>query len=180
MSKQHRTAGVDFRVETINGKDYTLRPLTLGVYAEMEAYIISQRPDPLAVASAAVSRLPQSQHKAIWDAAMEKAVSDRVVSTEQAKAFEDSLDGLCWKLWQCLKQDHPEINSVQAARDLMLEAGEEHFEKLAYATELASGEADIKKSSGPAEDRADRVQDGQSSTDSSPKPTDGAPTKSTV
>lgn len=151
MSKHHRTAGTDFRREEIQGVVYTLRPLTVGVYASMESFIASRRPDPLSIASEAVKKLPVAQHAAIWDAAMKNAVLARTVTAEEAAAFENSVDGLAWKLWQCLKQDHPEIDSLEAARKLLIAAGDEHFERLARATEIASGEADLKKSSGQVE-----------------------------
>jgi len=161
LSKHHRTAGTDFRQVDIQGVVYTLRPLTVGVYASMESYIASRRPDPLAIASEAVKRLPPNQHAAVWDAAMKNAVTARTVTAEEAATFENSIDGLSWKLWQCLRQDHPEINSPEAARALLIAAGEEHFERLARATEIASGEADLKKSSGQAEAESKMVPAGQ-------------------
>jgi len=161
MSKHHRTAGLDSQVIEIGGKSYTLRPLTVGVYASMETYLVSTRPDPLAIASEAVKRLPANQHEAVWKAAMAQAVAGRTVTSQQVAEFENSIDGLAWKLWQCLKQDQPEIDSVEAARSLLIQAGEEHFERLARAAEIASGESDLKKSSGPAEaGRTEVVQDG--------------------
>lgn len=151
--KQHRTAGVDFRNIEVGGKTYTLRPIRVGIYAAMEAYIISTRPDPLAVASEAVRKLPASHHDAIWKAAMAQAVNARAVTSEEAAAFENSVDGLAWKVWQALKQDHPEIDSVAKARDFLMQAGEEHFEYIAKSVEVASGEADLKKSSGQAAEK---------------------------
>lgn len=165
MSKHHRTAGTDYKVITIGGKEYTLRPLAIGVYAEMESYIISQKPDPLEIASEAVAKLPSSRHEAIWKAAMSQAVNARTVTSEEMAAFEDTVNGLAWKIWQCVRQDHPEINSVKAARALLMQAGEEHrFEELSRVAEIASGESDLKKSSGQAEaiEKADPA--GQSST----------------
>ena len=166
MSKHHRTAGVDFRQVTIGDETYTLRPLTVGIYAEMESYVVSRRPDPLAVASEAVKSLPPSQHDAVWKAAMNQAVNARIVTADESAAFENSVDGLAWKVWQCLKQDHPEIDSVKAATELLIKAGDAHFEEIARATEIASGEADIKKSSGQAEAAAEAAPAGQSCTDS--------------
>lgn len=151
MSKHHRTAGTDYRKQIINGKEYTLRPITIGIYSEMEAFIVSRKPDPLAVASEAVKRLPSSQHDAVWKAAMSQAVNNRTVTADETSAFENSVDGLAWKVWQCVKHDHPEIKSLQDAKALLIEAGEEHFEELARAAEIASGEADLKKSSGQEE-----------------------------
>jgi hypothetical protein len=165
MSKHYRTAGVGYRPVVIAGQEYKIRPLTIGVYAAMEAFIVAQRPDPLEIASEAVKKLPPAQHDAIWRAAMNHAVAARTVTAEEAAAFENSVDGLAWKLWHCLKENHPEIDGVEAAKGLLIKAGEEHFEMLARSVELGSGEADLGKSSGQAEGQeADLA--GQSSTDS--------------
>ena len=147
-SKQHRTAGVDFTRIDISGKTYTLRPLKVGVYAEMESYIVAQRGDPLAEAARACESLPEQHHQAIWDAAMRQAVKGRTVTAQEAAEFENSIRGLAWKLWKCLEQDHPEIDSVDAAIDLLTQAGTEHLERIARTVELGSGEADLGKSSG--------------------------------
>lgn len=161
MSKQQRTAGVDYKNVTIAGKQYKIRPLTIGAYAQMEAFIISQRPDPLAIASEAVRKLPPSQHDAVWKAAMNQAVAARTVTEQEAAAFENSVDGLAWKLWQCMAENHPEIDGIEAAKALLIEAGQQHFDRLARSVELASGEADLKKSSGQVE-AAEADQAGQS------------------
>ena len=161
MSKHHRTAGADYHEIPIGDKTYRMRPITIGDYAAMEAYIASQRPDPLAVASEAIKSLPSAQHDAIWKAAMERAVANRIVTSAEAKAFEDSVDGLAWKMWHCLKKEHPEIDSIEAARNLLIEAGEAHFELLARATEVASGEAELGKSSGQAVGGQEAVPAGQ-------------------
>ena len=118
----------------------------------MEAYVVSRRPDPLAIASDAVKRLPPQNHDAIWKAAMSAAITARTVAPAEMSDFENSVDGLCWKVWQSLKQDHPAIDSVDAAKELILRAGEAgEFEKLSRTVEIASGEADLGKSSGQAE-----------------------------
>lgn len=161
MSKQHRTAGVDYREIAIGEKTYKMRPLTVGAYAELEAYIVSKRPDPLALASQAAAKAPASQHDAIWRAAMDRAMALRTVTPEEAQAFEDSMDGLAWKFWQCIRQDHPEVDSIQAAKELIISAGDERLREIAVATELASGEADLGNSTGPAEVPAGEAQAGQ-------------------
>ena len=162
MSKHQRTAGVDQRTVPIAGKDYTFRPLTVGVYASMESYVVSRRPDPLAIASEAVKKLPPQNHDAIWKAAMSAAITSRTVSPAEMSDFENSVDGLCWKIWQSLRQDHPEIDSVEAAKDLLVRAGEAgEFEMVARTVEITSGEADLKKSTGQADERATEAPAGQ-------------------
>jgi len=165
MSKQQRTAGEDYKTVLIAGKEYKIRPLTLGVYAQMEAFIVSQRPDPLVIASESIKKLPVTQHDAVWRAAMNQALSARTVTTEQATDFENSVDGLAWKLWQCLKENHPEIDGIESAKQLLIQAGQDHFELLARSVEIGSGEADLGKSSGQVEAQ-EAVQAGQSFTES--------------
>ena len=147
-SKQHRTAGVDYVELDIDGGKYKLRPLTLGLYAEMESYIVAQRGDPLAEAARACDRVPEKYHMAIWDAAMRQAVQGRTVTAEEAATFENSIRGLAWKLWKCLERDHPEIDSVDAALKLLTRLGPQRIEEVDRKVKLASGEADLGKSSG--------------------------------
>lgn len=148
MSGHHRTAGVDCRTITIEETEYTIRPLKVGVYAEMEAYIVSLRDDPLALAAAAVEKLAPVHHQAIWDAAMRQAANQRTVTAQQATDFENSIQGIAWKFWKCLEADHPEINSVDAAIKLLTKAGKNRLEEVMKAIELGSGEHDLKNSSG--------------------------------
>jgi hypothetical protein len=162
MSKHHRTAGVDYRIIKINGKPYKARSIRTGDYAAMESYIISTRPDPLDIASAAVARLPKSQHDAIWKVAMDRAISARTVTPDQAKDFENSFDGLAWTIWQCLKDNHPELDTIEAARDLLASVNEEDMAYLLQAIQLASGQAELGKSTGQAETEAEAA--GQPST----------------
>ena len=93
---------------------------------------------------------------------MDRAITARTVTPEEAMAFENSIDGMAWKLWHCLKENHPEINSIESARDLMIAAGKENFQLLASAVEVASGEAELGKSTGQAEAKAEAA--GQPST----------------
>ena len=147
-SKQHRTAGVDYVEIDIDGQKYKLRPLTLGLYAEMESYIVAQRGDPLGEAAKACERVPEKYHAAIWDAAMRQAVQGRTVTAEEAATFENSIRGLAWKLWKCLERDQPDVDSVDAALAILTKLGPARLEEINYKVQLASGEADLGKSSG--------------------------------
>lgn len=152
--KQHRTAGTDFRKIKIDDEEYTLRPLKVGVYAEMESYIVSLRTDPIAEAAKAVDSVPAQHHAAIWAAAMKQATSGKTVTAAEAADFENSIHGLAWKFWRCIEADHPEIDSVQKAIELLTLAGAERLEEIARSVELGSGEADLGNSPGrePTED----------------------------
>lgn len=98
---------------------------------------------------------------------MSQAMAARTVTAEEAAAFEGSVDGLAWKLWQCLEENHPEIDGIEAAKALLIEAGEAHFEQLARSVEIGSGVEDQKKYSGQAGEATEGTDlVGQSSTNS--------------
>jgi hypothetical protein len=167
MQKIQRSSGKSFETLMIDGKQYTLRPLKVGVYGEMEAFVASLRVDPLEAASAAVQKLPSAHHAAIWDAAMRAVMTGRNVTTQEMANFENSLAGYAWKLWQCLKQDHPEIDSIAKATELLEKAGPERAVEIDAKLRVATGEADLGQSSGPTPVMEDQGQAGQPSTSSS-------------
>jgi hypothetical protein len=151
MSKQHKTAGVSYETLTVDGKTYKLRPLKVGVYGEMESYVLSLRADPLRAAGEAVAKLPAQYHAAIWEAAMKVVMAHRVVTNEEMAAFERSLKGIAWMLWKCLEQDQPEIGTPEKAFEIVMAAGAERAEEIQRKLHVASGQADLGKSSGQAE-----------------------------
>ena len=159
MSKQHRTAGKEYNDLPINGKTYRFRPLKVGIYAEMENYIISQRGDPIVAASQSIEQnsIDPKYHPGIWQAAMKEAVANKVVTAEQAATFENSVRGLAWKLWMSVRQDHPEIATADDALHLIEEAGEQGFEAIAATVEVGTGEAVLGNSSGrePTQEKTD-------------------------
>lgn len=136
----------------IGGTKYKLRPLTVGAYADLEAYIASLRPDPLEAAAKAVENpsIPAKHHATIWETAMREASSVRIVTAREIAEFESDINGLAWSLWQSLKADHPEIDSVESAKALLIKAGVKNLERIARTLEMSSGEADLKKSTGQA------------------------------
>jgi hypothetical protein len=118
---------MESQVQTIiiDGQTYTLRPLKRA-YLAMEEFILSNRIDPMDAAVAAVLKAPAAMHSAIWDAAMRAVLtSRRVASIREMADFEHSMRGYAWKLWQCVKQDHTEIDSIEKAIELLEKFGPE-------------------------------------------------------
>lgn len=178
MQKIQRTSGQSFETIEIDGKKYTLRPLKVGVYGEMEAFVMAQRGDPLAAAGKAVERLPSSQHAAVWDAAMRAVMANRNVTTQEMSDFENSIRGYAWKLWKCLEQDHPEIDSIEKALELLEQIGPARAAEVDAKLRLATGEADMGKSSGPTP-VMEQGRDGQPPTNCCSNSTGCGPGKST-
>lgn len=144
MKGQQQSAGESFDTMDIGGKEYTLRPLTIGQYGQMEAYLVSKRDDPISVVGKAAAKLPKSQRAELWDAAVRAATMRKIVSASDMALFESSLEGIAWKLWQCVKADHPEVRSVEDAAKLMLAFGKDRYDELKARLNVASGEAAAK------------------------------------
>lgn len=107
----------------IDGKPYKLRPLK-AAYRDMEAYVIASRPDPVAVAAEAVTKVPAALHPAIWDTAFRALMQQtNIVTIQEMANFENSIPGYAWKFWQCVKQDQPEIDSLDKAISLLERLG---------------------------------------------------------
>ena len=147
----HETAGTTFSTIAIGGKQYTLRPFTVGVYAAMEAYIVSRRTDPFVGAVRACKVAPPEQHAAIWDAATRAFQQSQTVTAEEMRNFENSLEGIAWKFWRCIMKDHPDINSTAKAMELIEIAGAERLAEIQARVYAGSGEASLKNSAGQTE-----------------------------
>lgn len=104
--------------------------------------------------TARVARI-DAQHKArqaLIDRAFREATQPQVVSFEDENKFDNSMHGIAWKLWRALRQDHPEIASVQHALDLIEQAGTEALGEINARLDEAEESALLKNSAGP--DRA--------------------------
>lgn len=176
-----RTAGLNYAQVTLGGKQYTLRPLLVGMYAEMEAYYLSLRKDPCAQAMQLSLTLPKDQHQAMWQAAFTVAANLRIVTASEWSEFESSPRGLAFKFLCFARQDHPELRldtveaSVNNILTLLEATTEAEYAELLAAMMRANEEAALKNSSGPTETSSTPL-GGPKSTAPSPTPTSGPPT----
>jgi len=106
---------------TISGKAYTVRPLAIAALTclDMERYIASQRVDLIAAAHKATLTAPAHLHAAIFDAAM-RAVLNSSVRPDEIAEFDRSIRGYAFKFWHGIKADHPEVDSVDKALEILL------------------------------------------------------------
>ena len=185
MNGQARTAGKIYKTIVIGGRQYALsRPLMVGVYGEIEAFIVSRKEDPLVLAVRACGHAPAAMHAAIWEAAMKAGSAARIATAEEMTAFQMSPWSGAFTLWKALDPRHlAEVPDVEAAMRLYEQAKDEgKREELDAVLEVVSGKAEIKNSAGrraaPASNRktANRCSaDGPESIASSPSPTAGRP-----
>lgn len=150
MSKHYRTAGLNYKKATIGGKEYKFTPLKVGHYAEMEAYVVEQRGDPIEAAAEAIQNknIPPQFHSSIWDSALKTAANNRTVTSPEMSDFENSTRGFAFKVWKCMETHQPEIDSVDAALKWITDLGEDHYEEIMAHIHVASGEGELKNSSG--------------------------------
>ena len=182
MDGHARLSGKIFKTICIGARTYKLsKPTLVGVYAEMEAFLISRKRDPLVLAVEACKLAPPALHATIWEAAMKSASAARIATAEEMSAFEASPWGMAFKLWKCLDDGHQaEFPTPESAMALIEQAGD-NIQELAAQLAVVSGEGDLGNSSGrspkaPAEKQATdtpSLEAGQPSTSSSPSPTAG-------
>lgn len=114
---------------TLAGREYTLTTQTLEEYSEREQYILSLKPDPMALLSRIPASLDLEQRQKLEDRIFRDAQRPQVVSIEDEAAFDNSIRGQGWRLWRALRKHHPEIDSVDKAIQLMEQAGAEALEE---------------------------------------------------
>ncbi len=201
MDGHARTTGRLLQTLTVGGLTYTLRAPPIGtLIADMEQYIVSLRQNPFTLARQACSDLPddmppaarESVQTRIWQAAENASFRGGSASAMESAEFENSLRGIAYKFWICIKQDHlAELPTVDAALSLLEtyieEVGPDGLQEVISKTASATGEADAKNSSGPirknrtgknqAKRRSRKSSAGRQSTSSSRPSTTSPPTK---
>lgn len=170
-----RTTGALYRDVRVGGKTYRCRPFNFGVYPEMEAFIVSERQDPLIAATLACQSAPPSLHETIWKVAMERACKARTATSQEIQDFETSLLGIAFKFWVCVRQDHPEIKDPrQIITDIFANLTDADMRLLETEVFVASGEADLGNSTGhPEVSPPTSPAGGPQPIENLPKPTDG-------
>ena len=185
QSSAARTSGKVYKEVDIAGRKFTLsEPQKIGIVAEMEAFILSKRIDPIVFAVRACRQTPATMHAAIWQGA--SATASRGMATpEEWAAFETSLWRSAFMLWKTLDPKHlEEVPSVEAAMELI--EADTNFDELMALVRIVSQDNETKNSPGPtapatrASNPATATQsltDGPPSTSTSPIGSDGPGTK---
>jgi hypothetical protein len=183
MDGQARVAGQIYKDVEIGGKTYRLsKPNLVGIYGEVEAWIVSKKTDPLVLAARACKTTPASMHPVIWEAAMKTGSAARIASQDELNLFWNSRWSNAFMFMKALDDKHrQEIPDIETAMNIV--EGIVDVDELLMQLSVVSGEADVKNSSGPSATRANQPMEtpateaGLDSTASSPKSTDGLPSK---
>jgi hypothetical protein len=188
MDGQARVSGLIYKDVKVGDKTYRLsKPNLVGIYGEVEAWIINRKQDPLVLAvqvckgdkAKGIPPAPASLHATIWEAAMKSASAARIASPEELDTFWNSRWSNAFLFLKALDPKHSdEVPDIEAAMRVIEEGVD--VDMLLAQISVVNGEADLKNSSGqsatlaanqPMETPA--LADGQDSTSSSPSVTIG-------
>ncbi len=152
MSDHARVVGKTTQTVELGGKQYTLRPYVVGLWAEMSAFVRRLKGDPIKEVCQRLETIPLEQRPQ-WLRAAVEAAANQSPSDEELSAFEQSLLGTAFKLWSALRADHAEeFRDPQAVLDVLLalerREGEKKLAEIVLKLEVAGGEADLKNSAG--------------------------------
>jgi hypothetical protein len=152
MSDHARVAGKTSQTIELGGKIYTLRPYTVGLWAEMSAFVRGLKGDPIREVCQRLDAIPPEQQQR-WMRAAVEAAANQSPSEQELSAFEKSLLGTAFRLWTTLRSEHAnEFPGPQAVLDALLalsqREGEKKLAEIMLKLEVAGGEADLKNSAG--------------------------------
>ena len=180
MDGQARVSGQIYKDVEVNGKTYRLsQPNLVGIYGDVEAWVVSKKTDPLVLAVRACKIAPQEEHKTIWEAAMRAASAARIASAEELDLFWGSRWANAMLFLKALDpKHHEEVPDIEAAMKVIDGV---NMDELLMNISVVNGEDDIKNLNGPSETRANQNQQteiqsleaGQESTSSLPSDTAG-------
>ncbi len=185
MNDQATMAGKTAATITLGGKEYTLRPYVVGVWAEMKTFVASLKGDPIKAVCDRLDSIPANQ-QARWMKAAVEAAANQTPTEQEIAVFEKTLLGQAFHLWACLKSDHlAEFPTPHVVYSLLIDEAERHGQsKLAeimLKVHVGSGGEALKNSVGrsptapadgqPTDTRSTAA--GRLFTSSSPSPTSG-------
>jgi hypothetical protein len=152
MSDLARVSGKTFQTIELDGKTCTLRPYTVGLWAEMSAFVRGLKGDPIAAVCRRLHEIPPEQQPA-WINAAVAAAANQTPSDQDLVDFEQSLLGKAFGLWTALKADHlADFPTPQSVLDALVALNEREgaakLKEILLKLELASGQHDLKNCAG--------------------------------
>jgi hypothetical protein len=98
----------------IGGEKYVIGVLTARDYAEIERRILSNRADPIAVARALSDGLPPDERREILMRAYDDGTKARRVTARELDEWMQSLGGVQFTFWLCVRKSRPSMTLDQA------------------------------------------------------------------
>lgn len=100
----------------LGGESYDIHPLTLGDFADLQRFVESQFPDPIAAAKANLDGLPMAVQQYLLKEALAIAARPKPrLGTPEADAILQSLDGVREILFLSIRKGRPAFTRTDAA-----------------------------------------------------------------
>jgi hypothetical protein len=113
------TAGSD-GILTIDGKEYRPSVPTAADFGELERHVVSLRGNPLKELAACLDDFPAASRQTALKVACDSIAGRSPRSTfEEMEEFMGSPAGIVFMLFMMLRRNHPEIDSQEAANELL-------------------------------------------------------------
>ena len=132
-----RMAGAPVFVE-IDGRQYELSPLQIKDFGAIEHHLLSKRVNPVEQVIPLLSGLTPDQQKVLLqEAYRELRATNKVPASEVAK-WMDSMDGVGFTIWLCLRKKHPEM-TLERIEAWVQREGDRALAELVARRDQASG-----------------------------------------
>jgi hypothetical protein len=156
---------------THDGTSYRLGFLDLADWGDIEASLLRDRPDPLAMVVPHLKGLSEDQQRILLGRAYEDARLGPHLRTGELEAWLDTLDGGRTKFWFALRKHHPDVDREQATLLFALYTHQQ-YDALQSVLKTVEG-GPVGNSPGPEGETATDESLGSESSETSSGPTDG-------
>lgn len=135
----------------IDGKAYqTSTQLSIGMRGEIEAHILSQRPDFMEQVSASLKHFPEKYHQSIIAEGVRRMAMANYITNEEFDSYLRTQEGSAYLFWLLVRDKQPEVDSLEAAIGIITKAKID-LEELQQKLDRAAGLGELKNSGGPDE-----------------------------
>ena len=142
-------AGATFK---IGDKDYRLKPPSFGTFGEVERHIASIKPNPLDALSSTIHKFPPEKQEELMRIACEVATKQtQSVPEHEVMEFLSSYSGICFFWWVAIRDNHPEVKTLDDATGLLSDLDNARLLKLQILLMKISGLEDLGNSPSPQE-----------------------------
>ncbi len=158
---------------THDGETYRLGFLELGDWGDIEAYLLRDRPDPLAMVTPHLKSLSKDQQEMLLKQAYQDARLGPHLRIGELEAWLDTLEGGRIKFWYAIRKHHPEIDREEASLLFAIYTHQQHDAVLSVLKAAEGGP--VGNSAGPEEETQVDESPGSESSDTSSGPIQDGP-----
>lgn len=123
--------GTDVSEMTVDGVTYKLSPKTVSDYAEIEKFILDRRPPVMSILADIPQEAKPDERKRIIEELLAMAMQAPFVTIAEHTEYFRSSTGVAHQLLLAIRPNHPEINTLEQATEIVVKAGFREAQKAA-------------------------------------------------